>query len=46
MALALVNRHAPGQEEAVFAGNAIRFYRLDLSSNSNDELRNEKGRTE
>ena len=30
MALALVNRHAPGHEEAVFAGNAIRFYRLDL----------------
>jgi len=30
MALALVNRHAPGHEEAVFAGNAIRFYRLEL----------------
>jgi L-fuconolactonase len=29
MALALVKRHAPGQEEAVFAKNAMRFYRLD-----------------
>lgn len=46
MALALVNRHAPGQEEAVFAGNAIRFYRLDLNGNPNDEPRNEKGRSE
>ena len=33
LALALVNRHAPGHEEAVFAGNAIRFYRLDLGGN-------------
>jgi len=30
MALALVDRHAPGHGEAVFAGNSIRFYRLDL----------------
>ena len=28
MALALVRRHAPGAEQAVFAGNAQRFYRL------------------
>ena len=33
MALTLVNRHAPGHEEAVFAGNAIDFYRLDLGGN-------------
>jgi L-fuconolactonase len=30
MALALVRRHAPGHEEAVFSRNAIHFYRLDL----------------
>jgi len=30
MALALVRRHAPGHEDAVFARNAIRFYRLDV----------------
>lgn len=30
MALALVDRHAPGHGEAVFASNCIRFYRLDL----------------
>jgi L-fuconolactonase len=30
MALALVHRHAPAHEDAVFAGNAIRFYRLDI----------------
>jgi L-fuconolactonase len=30
MALAMVDRHAPGHGEAVFAGNSIRFYRLDL----------------
>ena len=30
MALALVRRHAPGREEAVFSRNAIHFYRLDL----------------
>lgn len=30
MALELVHRHAPGQEEAVFATNAVRFYRLDI----------------
>ena len=29
VALALVHRHAPGREEAVFASNAIRFYRLE-----------------
>jgi L-fuconolactonase len=28
MALELVQRHAPGQEEAVFGANAVRFYRL------------------
>jgi L-fuconolactonase len=28
MALGLVQRHAPGQEEAVFGANAVRFYRL------------------
>jgi predicted TIM-barrel fold metal-dependent hydrolase len=28
MALELVHRHASGHEEAVFAGNATRFYRL------------------
>jgi L-fuconolactonase len=33
MALALVNRHAPGHEQAVFGGNAIRFYGLDLGGN-------------
>jgi hypothetical protein len=33
MALTLVNRHAPGHEEAVFAENAIDFYRLDLGGN-------------
>jgi L-fuconolactonase len=30
MALALVRRHAPGHEAAVFSRNAIHFYRLDL----------------
>jgi L-fuconolactonase len=30
MALELVRRHAPGQEEAVFGANAVRFYRLAL----------------
>jgi L-fuconolactonase len=30
MALALVRRHAPGHEDAVFARNAIRFYRLEI----------------
>jgi L-fuconolactonase len=30
VALALVRRHAPGREEAVFSGNAIHFYRLDF----------------
>jgi L-fuconolactonase len=30
IALELVQRHAPGQEEAVFAANARRFYRLEL----------------
>jgi L-fuconolactonase len=30
MALALVDRHAPGHGEAVFAANSIRFYRLNL----------------
>jgi len=30
MALALVRRHAPGHEDAVFAGNAIRFYKLEI----------------
>jgi L-fucono-1,5-lactonase len=30
MALELVQRHAPGQEEAVFAANAVRFYRLNI----------------
>jgi L-fuconolactonase len=30
MALELVRRHAPGHEQAVFADNAVRFYRLDL----------------
>jgi L-fuconolactonase len=30
LALALVRRHAPGHEEAVFSRNAIHFYRLDL----------------
>ena len=30
VALELVHRHAPGQEEAVFATNAARFYRLEL----------------
>ncbi|MGA2563962.1 MAG: amidohydrolase family protein [Steroidobacteraceae bacterium] len=30
IALELVHRHAPGQEEAVFATNAMRFYRLEL----------------
>jgi L-fuconolactonase len=34
VALALVHRHAPGHEEAVFASNAIRFYRLDLGVSS------------
>ncbi len=29
MALELVSRHAPGQEEAVFSANASRFYQLD-----------------
>jgi L-fuconolactonase len=29
LAKALVRRHAPGQEEAVFATNAQRFYRLE-----------------
>jgi L-fuconolactonase len=29
MALALVQRHAPGNESAVFAGNAAQFYGLD-----------------
>jgi L-fuconolactonase len=29
MARELVRRHAPGQEAAVFGGNAARFYRLD-----------------
>ena len=28
MALELVQRHAPGQEEAVFGANAVRCYRL------------------
>jgi predicted TIM-barrel fold metal-dependent hydrolase len=28
ISLDLVRRHAPGQEEAVFATNAARFYRL------------------
>jgi L-fucono-1,5-lactonase len=46
MALALVNRHAPGQDEAVFAGNAIRFYQLDLAGSTGDGPRNEKGRAE
>jgi L-fuconolactonase len=35
MALELVRRHAPGHEEAVFATNAIRFYRLDVGSHIN-----------
>jgi L-fuconolactonase len=30
MAFALVQRHAPGHEEAVFSRNATQFYRLDL----------------
>jgi L-fuconolactonase len=30
MASALVRRHAPGAEQAVFAGNAQRFYRLGV----------------
>jgi L-fuconolactonase len=30
MARELVRRHAPGSEQAVFAGNAIGFYRLDV----------------
>lgn len=30
MALELVHRHAPGQQEAVFGANAVRFYRLTL----------------
>jgi L-fuconolactonase len=34
VALALVHRHAPGREEAVFASNAIRFYRLELGRSS------------
>jgi hypothetical protein len=25
-----VRRHAPGHEDAVFAGNAIRFYKLEI----------------
>ncbi len=33
-AVALVERHAPGQRESVFAGNAIRFYRLDVGARS------------
>jgi L-fuconolactonase len=35
MALVLVNRHAPGHEEAVFATNAIRFYRLKTEAKPN-----------
>jgi L-fuconolactonase len=31
MARELVHRHAPGAEQAVFASNAIRFYRLDVA---------------
>jgi L-fuconolactonase len=31
MALALVHRHAPGHHEAVFANNAIGFYRLNIA---------------
>jgi L-fuconolactonase len=30
IALELVQRHAPGRQEAVFATNAVRFYRLEL----------------
>jgi L-fuconolactonase len=30
MAMELVQRHAPGQEQAVFGANAMRFYRLTL----------------
>jgi L-fuconolactonase len=36
LALELVNRHAPGSESAVFGGNAIRFYGLDLGSATDD----------
>jgi L-fuconolactonase len=31
MALELVHRHAPGHQQAVFAKNAVRFYRLDIA---------------
>jgi L-fuconolactonase len=30
MSLKLVRRHAAGGEEAIFGGNAKRFYRLDV----------------
>jgi L-fuconolactonase len=30
VALELVRRHAPGEEQAVFGANAVRFYRLSL----------------
>jgi len=31
MALELVQRHAPGHQQAVFFDNAVRFYRLDIA---------------
>jgi L-fuconolactonase len=34
MALALVRRHAPGHDDAVFAGNAIRFYKLEIEGHA------------
>ncbi|MGO9931603.1 MAG: amidohydrolase family protein [Steroidobacteraceae bacterium] len=37
ISLALVSRHAPGHQEAVFASNALRFYRLNKEVSQHDQ---------